>query len=63
MDKQFWQDAALTYARALVNVMSTMKDHEIKEETGLPDDVCDEIANARAEAEILLAGMKAKQTP
>ena len=48
---------AMRFARALVDVMDGMKDHEIQEETGLPQEDCDRIAEARKDALALVHGV------
>jgi hypothetical protein len=40
----------LRFARALVDIMDSIPDHDIAGETGLPPVECDRIARARADA-------------
>jgi len=49
-------DAIERLADALVSRMDGEKDHEISEETGLPDNDCLKIAEVRAEAARLVYG-------
>lgn len=53
-----WKEVAFRYARALVGVMDGIKDHDIQSATGLPQEDCERIANARAAAKALLAELE-----
>jgi len=45
----------LRYAQALVDVMDGTKDYEIQADTGLPDEDCKRIADARRDAKAMLS--------
>lgn len=45
---------AIRFAKALVDIMDGIPDHDIPSETGFASKVCNEIARARADAKRLL---------
>ncbi len=49
-EKDLWKARCLRFATALVDVMDGTKDHDIQAETGLPEEDCERIAKARADA-------------
>ena len=53
-EKDLWKARCLRFATALDDVMDGMQDHDIQAETGLPDDDCERIAKARADARTLV---------
>lgn len=53
-EKDLWKARCLRFATALIDVMDGMKDHDIQAETGLPQEDCDRIAKARANARELV---------
>ena len=53
-EKDLHEARAIRFARALVDIMDGIKDHDIQGETGLPVGECEAIAEARNDALILL---------
>jgi len=53
-EKDLWKARCLRFATALVDVMDGKKDHDIQADTGLPQEDCDRIAKARADAQTLV---------
>lgn len=53
--EDLWKARCMRFAAALVDVMDGMQDHDIPRETGLPQEDCDKIAKARADASDLLS--------
>lgn len=50
----YWEAVAKRLGRALVDVMEPLKDHDLPAHTGLDDQACARIAEARADATRLL---------
>ena len=61
-EKDLWKARAMRFARALVAVMDGTQDHDIQADTGLPDEDCDKIAEARRDAVSLLKAANAEIT-
>lgn len=55
IETDLWKARCLRFAAALVDVMDGVQDHHIGDETGLPEECCERIAKARAEALELLS--------
>lgn len=49
-----WEARCRRFARALVDIMDGIPDHDIQAETGLPQADCDRIAEARRNARDLV---------
>ena len=62
-EKDLWKARCLRFAAALVDIMDGIPDHDIQAETGLPQDDCDNIAKARADARDLVPNAQVTSRP
>ena len=62
-EKDLWKARCLRFAAALVDVMDGTQDHHIGDETGLPEEDCERIAKARADARELVHNAQVQAGP